>query len=206
VIFLAALGVSAALAMNLMVQFGLGLGILAAGEAGLFNGSPRDQRRACLLGVLIFTLALFFLWFFFSYILAPLGPGFYWYLLLYPLCASLLKGLEALYKKFLPGSKTLGLFFSFPGGYAEFLPLGLLIVLNLSVAPLEALFLSLSLSLGLYLSLEILREIRRRSALEAVPLFLRNTPLSLISLGLLSLIFSSASLMFFNLFRVGRIG
>jgi electron transport complex protein RnfA len=186
--------------MNLLVQFGLGLGILTAGEPVKDSGPFR--LRACLAGVL--TLALFFLWFFFTYILAPLGPGFYWYLLLYPLSASLTKGLEVLSKKFLPLNRAL--IFSFPGGYAEFLPLGLLIILHLSLRPPEALFLSLSFSLGVFLSLEILREVRRRSTLEAVPLFLRDTPLALISLGLLSLIFSSASLMFFNLFRVGRIG
>jgi electron transport complex protein RnfA len=201
-ITLAALGVCASLAMNLLVQFGMGLGILAAEDSGAMDnsGSPQGLMR-----VLILTGSLFFLWMFFTYVLAPLGPGFYWYLLLCPLSVSLFKGLEQLHKRFFPGNKELQRFFHLPSS-GEFLPLGLLIVLHLGIGPLEALLLSLCFSLGGFLSFEVLREIRRRSAMEAAPPFLRSTPLSLISLGLLSLIFTSASLMFFNLFRVGRIG
>jgi electron transport complex protein RnfA len=204
-ILLAALGVCASLAMNLLVQFGLGLGILADRDAGLGPGlSGAFSRKSALMGAALLTIALFFLWIFFTYVLAPLGIGFYWYLLLYPLSVALMKGLEQLYKRFLPGSA--GAFFPLPSGSTEFLPLGRLISLHLALHPHEALVLALCLSLGVYLSLMFLQVIRRRSSLEAVPPFLRHTPLSLLSLGLLSLIFTAASLMFFNLFRIGKIG
>jgi electron transport complex protein RnfA len=207
-IHLAALGVCASLGMNLLVQFGLGLGILAARDAEA--APPESCRRSAAAGALVLCAALFILWIFFTYVLAPLGPGFYWYLLLYPLSFSLMKGLDKLRKKFLPTVRVLEPVFCFPSagssGTAEFLPLGLLIAIHLALRPREALFLSLCFSLGVFFSLEILREIRRRSRLEAVPRFLRGLPLSLISLGLLSIIFSSVSLMLFNLFRLGKVG
>lgn len=193
-ISLAALGICASLAMNLLVQFGLGLGFVA--EDG------RDRSRdSYALPALIFFFSLFFLWLFFTYIVAPLGPGFYWYLLLYPLSAALLRGLEALAARKMPEflSRLGRPFPVLPRCWVEFLVLGLLISLHLALRPLEALVLALSFSLGLGFSLAALREISRRSRFEAVPPFLRGSPLALISLGLLSMIFSFASVMFFNL-------
>jgi Na+-translocating ferredoxin:NAD+ oxidoreductase RnfA subunit len=199
-IHLAALGICASLAMNLLVQFGLGLGI--------FSGEGEDYPPFfCYIWALIFFTGLFSLWFLFTYILAPLGLGFYWYLLLYPLSAALVKGVEILgsreqIARLLPRRyRSRQSPFLRPMGWVEFLSLALLISLHLALNPLEALFLALWFSLGLVFSLVVLREISRRSRFEAVPPFLRGSPLTFISLGLLSLIFSSASIMFFNLFR-----
>jgi electron transport complex protein RnfA len=198
---LAALGICASLGMNLLVQFGLGLGILAD------NGEDHPPGFCCIWG-LIFFIGLFFLWLLFTCIFAPLGLGFYWYLLLYPLSAALMRAFEVLgswegIRKFFPlrpGARQFppSLFLQ-PKGWVEFLVLGLLISLHLALNPLEALFLAFCFSLGLAFSLAVLREIGRRSRFEAVPPFLRGSPLALISLGLLSLIFGSASIMFFNL-------
>jgi electron transport complex protein RnfA len=222
VIRLATLGICASLAMNLVTQFGLGLAILAGGaETGAGardakdgkdsrdgRGAPAEAGLPAFLGL---SASLFLLWAFFTCALGPLSPGLYWYLLLYPLSVVLVKGLGRLFVKtggrgpardrgrFLPGIKSPGSFFSLPPDRAEFLPPGLLVSLHLALGPLEALVLALGFSLGLCLSLGILREIRRRSRFEAVPPLLRGGPLALISLGLLSLIFTSASLMFFNL-------
>jgi electron transport complex protein RnfA len=193
---LAALGICASLAMNLMVQFGLGLGLLAGGGEDR-PPAPRFPWAAA------FFISLFFLWLFFTYALTPLGLGFYWYLLLYPLSAAAVRGFEMLGSwggpKFFPRA-----FRQFPllkpPGWTEFLCLGLLISLHLALSPLEALFLAFCFTLGLLFSLTVLQEILRRSRFEAVPPFLRGSPLALISLGLLSLIFSSVSIVFFNLF------
>jgi electron transport complex protein RnfA len=190
---LAILGICASLAMNLLVQFGQGLGILTRDNGG--EGALRGR-------VLIFFISLFFLWFLFTYVLSPLVLDFYWYLLLYPLSAALLRGLEILgsperIKRFFP-SRPLPSPFPLPPGWVEFLVLGLLISLHLALNPLEALFLAFSFSLGLVFSLAVLREIDRRSRFGAVPPFLRGGPLALISLGLLSLIFSAASVVFFS--------
>jgi electron transport complex protein RnfA len=196
---LAALGICASLAMNLLVQFGMGLGVLAGDGEDYLPGFCRIWGS-------IFFAGLFFLWLLFTYIFAPLGLGFYWYFLLYPSSAALVRGFEIL------GSRERIMKFLFPRrwsrqsppfvrprGWVESLSLGLLISLHLALNPLEALFLAFCFSLGLIFSLAVLREIGRRSRFEAVPPFLRGSPLALISLGLLSLIFSSASIMFFNL-------
>jgi electron transport complex protein RnfA len=216
---LAALGICASLAMNLLVQFGLGLGTLMENRPGDRIGDKTGERTgdrtkdrmeqsrdSYSLQSLFFFISLFFLWLLFSYILSPLGPDFYWYLLIYPLSAALIRGLEALgsrekVKSFF--TRRLGGSFRvlLPRCWTEFLVLGLLISLHLAQGPLEALILALCFSLGLGFSLAVLREISRRSRFEAVPPFLRGSPLALISLGLLSLIFSSASIMFFNLSR-----
>jgi electron transport complex protein RnfA len=196
---LAALGICASLAMNLLVQFGLGLGILT--EERTDGGGDSSGLQS-----LIFFISLFFLWLLFTYILSPLGPDFYWYLLLYPLSAALIRGLEALgswgrVKSLLSRRRGGSSRVLLPRIWVEFLVLGLLVALHLALSPLEALLLALCFSLGLGFSLAVLREISRRSRFEAVPPFLRGSPLALISLGLLSLIFSFASIMFFNLSR-----
>jgi electron transport complex protein RnfA len=214
-IHLAALGICASLAMNLLVQFGLGLGILMEDKTGDRIGDKTEDkakdrleqiRDSYGLQSLLFFISLLFLWLLFTYILSPLGPDFYWYLLIYPLSAALIRGLEALgsgerVKSFF--TRRLGGSFRvlLPRYWTEFLVLGLLISLHLALSPPEALILALCFSLGLGFSLAVLREISRRSRFEAVPPFLRGSPLALISLGLLSLIFSSASIMFFNLSR-----
>jgi len=56
---------------------------------------------------------------------------------------------------------------------------------------------------GIFLVYLIIIEIRRRAALEAVPFFLRGKPLVLIAMGLLSLVFSAASLLFFRMISAG---
>jgi Na+-translocating ferredoxin:NAD+ oxidoreductase RnfA subunit len=197
---LAALGICAALGMNLMVQFGLGLGLLAADDGGMEEGNDtRSLPRAPIL-----CTALFLLWMLFTYVLYPLRTGLYWYLLLYPLSAALMRGLEWVLSRegvtrLFPRLKIPG---SFPAGWTELLLLGLLISLHLALRPLEALLLSLCFSLGSQFSLVVLREIRRRSRFEAIPPFLWGNPLALISLGLLSMICISASIILFNLFNL----
>jgi electron transport complex protein RnfA len=74
----------------------------------------------------------------------------------------------------------------------------LFITLNTASGFIEALVLSFGFVLGVLLAFLILGEIRRRSTMEWVPFFLRGNPLMLISLGLLSMIFSSAALVFFR--------
>ncbi|MDR2376773.1 MAG: hypothetical protein LBD96_10095 [Treponema sp.] len=200
------LGVCASLAMNLLTQFGLGLAILAGGN-GKQGKEPVEKAHLSLPAFLGLSASLFLSWAFFAYVLIPLSPGPYWYLLLYPLSATLIKGLERLCIKvsgpnsFFPRIENPVSFCSFPAAWVEFLPLGILVSLHLALHPLEALVLALGFSLGLCLSLGILREIHHRSRFEAVPPFLRGGPLVLISLGLLSLVFASASIIFFNLSR-----
>jgi electron transport complex protein RnfA len=83
-------------------------------------------------------------------------------------------------------------FFAFTA-YDGLVPVSLLITLALADTFAGAAVLALFFALGNLMAIIILNEIRRRSSLEWVPRFLRGSPLILISMGLLSLIFASAA-------------
>ncbi|GHV92351.1 hypothetical protein AGMMS50268_28540 [Spirochaetia bacterium] len=169
-------------------------------------------------------LSVIFLWLFFTLILAPMKLGFFWYFLLFPLGAPaciaaewlLVRLVRIVTTQVLPKlaksvfsdeekaqdihldvKRSVPLFQGI-SAYDGLVPLALLLTLNLAFTFMEAVILSLGFALGFLFSILILNEIRRRSALEAVPLFLRGLPLTLISMGLLSLIFSSGALIFLN--------
>jgi electron transport complex protein RnfA len=180
---LAALAVFSSLAMNLLLHCGLGMREAAREE---------DKRLAFLQAGLVFV-PVFFLWAVFSYVLFL---GFFAYLLLFPLSALVYAGLErllfqAVLKRDAPGIPAPG----FSGGICA---AALFLTLHLASGIIEALVLSLGFACGVLFSRLILAEVRRRSRLEAVPRFLRGSPLTLIAMGLLSLIFSSAALIFYR--------
>jgi electron transport complex protein RnfA len=187
------------------LQFGLGM-------RGLSAGRRRNHPVPFLEAGVIF-LSVLILWLFFTYILAPLQSGFFWYILLFPLSALACTGMERLLTWFVR-SITAGAEVSLPererrnprlfrgiSAYDGLVPLALLLTVNLGITLVEAVILSMGFALGILLASLILREIRRRSSFEAVPSFLRGDPITLISMGLLSLIFSSAAAMFFNALR-----
>jgi electron transport complex protein RnfA len=179
---LAALAVFSSLAMNLLLQCGL----------GMREAVREDARLAFLQAGLIFVPA-FLLWLFFSYVFFP---GFFTYLLLFPLNALVYAGLERLL--FQAVLKRENREAQAPGFSSGLSAAALFLTLHLASGFAEALVLSLGFALGFLLSRLILAEIRRRSEMEAVPRFLRGSPLMLISMSLLSLIFSSAALIFFR--------
>jgi electron transport complex protein RnfA len=183
---LATLAVFSSLSMNLLLRCGLGMRD-AAGE----EDQPVPFARMGLLAVSVLIL-----WVFFSYIL-PLG--FFAYLLLFPGSALVSAGLEQiLFRLILKRDIAEG---PWSPGCRDGLTAGaLFLTLHLASGFLEAAVLSLGFALGTLLSLLILAEIRRRSRIEAVPPFLRGSPLALISMGLLSLIFSSAAVILYRAF------
>lgn len=166
------LGLFAGLALNALLQFGMGLrALIAVQSSGL--------RAAAVPSLSIFasgTLA----WALFAYLLSPLSLGLLEPLVLYPavvtLCMLLIKGL---------GSEDEGQGFYADAGASL---VAAFLVLRLAVRFLEALFLSAGMAFGFFAALWILTEIRRRSSGESVPRFLKGTPLVLVSAGLLSLI------------------
>ena len=58
--------------------------------------------------------------------------------------------------------------------------------------------LSAGYAAGIALAIKIISEIRLRSEMEAVPKSLQGSPLVLIAMGLLSLVFSAAALMLYQ--------
>jgi electron transport complex protein RnfA len=85
---------------------------------------------------------------------------------------------------------------SFPGGITA---AAVFICLNIANNFAQAVFLSFGFAAGICLVMIITGEIRRRAALEAVPVFLRGKPLVLISMGMLSLVFSTGALLIFRM-------
>jgi electron transport complex protein RnfA len=84
----------------------------------------------------------------------------------------------------------------FPGGITA---AALFICLNVANNFFEVAALSFGFASGILLVFLVLCEIRRRAAFEEVPRFLRGKPLILISMGMLSLVFSTVSLIFFRM-------
>jgi electron transport complex protein RnfA len=64
---------------------------------------------------------------------------------------------------------------------------------------LDALILAAGFFIGYMFSMAIILEIHKRSSIEPVPSALRGAPLLLISMGLLSLVFSAAAAFFLQM-------
>jgi electron transport complex protein RnfA len=184
--------ICSSLSFNLILQFALGI-------RGIAEGEERSAPLPLMQGGILFVSVLI-LWALFSYILSPLAFGFLEYVLAFPLSALVCMGLESLGDRLLPqpGSKP----FASNSAYNGLVLTSLLLTLHIATGFLDALILSLSFSLGSLLVMLLLKEIRKRSALERVPLFLRGRPMMLISMGLLSLIFTSLMAILFNILGV----
>jgi electron transport complex protein RnfA len=185
--------------LNLLLQTGLGIRTIGAHRKRLIRYTFFQY------GILFASVLLF--WLLFSYILTPLGLGYLEYFLLFPLITAAGKGFEALNRRFLPfGTHQTALvstltsevlsgfeFFSPVAAYDGLIITAVILTLRLAGSFAEAAALSLGFSLGSLIAVIILGDIHRRSSLERVPHFLRGMPLLLISMGLMSLIFSSVA-------------
>ncbi|MDR3167533.1 MAG: hypothetical protein LBT93_06280 [Treponema sp.] len=184
------LAVFSSLSFNLIVHLGLGMRSIGINWSGS-KGIPLLQ-----LGVLFLSVPL--LWAVFSYLLNPLLFGSADYFLFFPLSALVCIGLERLLRYLFPAAMAQRALFTPITSYDGLVPAALILTLRLASVFTEALVLSFGFSAGALLSLLILRGIRRRSVLERVPHFLRGVPLTLLSMGLLALIFSSLAFVFFK--------
>ena len=202
-IYLAALAVFSGLSLNLLLLFALG----AAGAAS--DVSSRDRLSLNRLPVSqfgILFLSVLFLWLVFSHVLPPNWKGFSEYFLFFPFSALTCAGFEFLggriYHRATGKPEGIRKVFSAITAYEGLVPVSLFITLSLAVNLAEAATLALFFSLGNMTAMLILNEIRRRAALEKVPRFLRGSPLILLSMGLLSLIFGAAAGICFKILEV----
>ncbi|MDR0624126.1 MAG: hypothetical protein LBG10_06820 [Treponema sp.] len=185
---LAALAVFSSLSLNLILHCGLGM----RGTAAI----RKEDGRVSLPPMGIIFISVLLLWAVFSYILSPLFPVFFEYVLLFPMSGLVYFGLEFLfYRVVLKKEPRQTGIISFCDGLTA---ASLFLTLHLASGFLEAAVLSFGFAFGILLALLILGEIHRRSGMEAVPRFLRGSPLALISMGFLALIFTSAALIFFK--------
>lgn len=182
---LAGLAIFAGLSLNLIFQFALG-----AAPAGKGSVIPLFQIICLFISVLILYIV-------FTYIINFFSWEFMGYFLFFPVCALVCLGLECLERKLFPKKKEVRLF-SGLSAYEGLVPASLILTMYLALNLLDALILSLSFALGCFMAVFIMKEIRRRSSMEGIPKYLRGMPLALISMGLLSMIFSSAAWIFFR--------
>jgi electron transport complex protein RnfA len=185
------LGILPVFSLNLILHLGLGM-------RHIKNEEGENLTHLLYQGAVLF-LSILLLWLFFTYILSPLSLGFFEYFLLFPLSTLVYGGLKKLPRRLFPRLPECQDQFSPAEGYDRFVLAALLLTLRLAASFFEALVLSLGFPLGFLGVFFLLREIRRRGALEKVPRTLRGMPLTFISMGFLSLIFSSVSVILLHL-------
>ena len=179
-----------AFTMNLTLQ--CALGIKGAAESKIYC------KKTILLKLLIVFVSIVILWLFFYKIISSLISGILIYVLLFPVSFLVYTGLELLiFELILKKKSKEECFVNFPEGIVA---AALFICLNIASSFFEAIVLSFGFSAGVLLVYLIIREIRRRAALEEVPVFMRGKPLVLISMGMLSLVFSAGSLLLLRIF------
>jgi electron transport complex protein RnfA len=184
----ALLAVFSGLSMNLILQCGLGMRGIALVKPG--------RERLPPIPFLVFFITVLLLWIIFSFVLSTVSLGFFEYILVFPAASLVFFGIEFLLRRFVIKKKNDDEdAVQFCDGLAG---AALFITLYIAGKFIEALALVLGFTLGMLLSFSIIGEIRRRSAMEAVFRPLRGSPLALISMGLLSLVFGSAAFMFFR--------
>ena len=176
-----------AFTMNLVLQCALGI-----------NADAKNPgRKITLVKLGIIFAAVITLWGIFSGIISSIVSGVSIYVILFPISFMVYEGLEfLLFKYILKQDPKKECSLNFPGGITA---AALFICINIANNFITAAALAFGFTLGIMLVLLILGEIRRRAALESVPLFLRGKPLVLISMGLLSLVFSTASILLFGM-------
>ena len=174
------LAIFAGLSVNLILQFALG-----AGQAGKGKVLPIFQ-------IICLFVSVLFLWTIYTYVLHFISWEYMGFMLFFPLSALVCMSLENLEKRLFPKRERVRLFSALTA-YEGLVPASLFLAISAALTFVDALILSLFFALGCFLAIFIVRGIYRRSTLEDIPYSLRGIPLALISMGLLSMIFSSAA-------------
>ena len=213
------LAVFSGLSMNLILRFGIGLQRIAFDEGAPLSDSEKNGKQVFFIRPGLLFVSCLILWLFFSGLQSVLFLGFLEYILIFPVCSLFFVAIEHLARRlvfktnrkgeiisrnlfisaylFIDGSETdadqssLNSMFSGMAGAALFN------ILGLAGGFARAAMLSFGFAAGAALAVMIVGEIRRRSAMEAVPDCLRGGPLVLAAMGLLSLVFISAATVFY---------
>jgi len=174
-----------AFTVNLTLQCALGL----KGAAVPDNGS----KTTSLIKLLIIFTSIVILWFLFLKILGSFLSGMLIFILMFPVSYMVYSGLEYLVFNYLLKKNIEDEnFISFPEGITA---VAAFICIIIADGFLEVMVLSFGFTAGIFLVIIIIREIKKRAELEAVPRFMRGTPLVLVTMGMLSLIFTAVSLL-----------
>jgi len=177
--------------INLLLQCALGI----QGAAG---SQGRIKTTELIKTALIFLTGML-LWIF-SNVVMGFMANIVMYILIFPLSSIFYDAFEYLVFKFIIKKEIdNNSFISFPGGITAVI---VFICVNIAGSFLEAAVLMIGFSSGILLVNFIIREVRRRAALEAVPASLRGKPIVLVTMGLLSLVFTTVSLLLFRMIGV----
>ncbi|MDR0599209.1 MAG: hypothetical protein LBG84_03890 [Treponema sp.] len=180
-----------ALSLNLFVNFGLGIREILARER-------TPAWNLCYPWIILFIVTALF-WPAFALLLHLLG-GVFNSILLFPLVILGSMGLEELLFYAFPSLGDNPRVFKAGSAYNGLSAASLALTLHFAFNFGEALLFSLAFSGGGLFTFLVIKEIQKRAILETVPRRLRGTPLVLLSMGLLSLIFSAVSALFLRIF------
>jgi len=198
------LAVFSGLSLNLLLHFALGtVGVIRDAD----NVTEETSGEIPLIQLGILFLSVIFLWVFFRLVLPDFVRGVSEVFLYFPLSALVCAGAELIFDKLFPrffplsfdkfvGKKKV---FSSVTGYEGLVPASLMITSLIAGSFLDTLVMALFFTLGNLMAMLIINEIRRRAALEWIPRYLRGSPLILVTMGLLSLIFAAAAGICFNI-------
>jgi len=178
--------------LNLVLQCALGI------KGAVESTNPFKVSTFIKSGIIFVSCIL--LWLFFSGIFSVFNIGILIYIILFPVSFLVYEGLEFLIFRYVIKEDTGGgCFVNFPGGITA---VSVFLCMAMANNILEVIILSFGFVFGIFIVNLIICEIRRRAALEAVPHFLRGKPLVLITMGMLSLIFTTASLLLFRMIEL----
>jgi electron transport complex protein RnfA len=177
------LAVFSMFSFNLILKFGLGITEIFESRG---EGAASDLPQW-----LIMFVTVFLSWLVFTFILSPLGLGLFEYFLLFPLTVFLTLGLESLLSAVTSGGFAKNRVFSAYSSYSGIILTAMILTLRLADTVTDALILSFCFPIGVFFTKILLRMIRFRGINENVPAFFKGQPLLLVSMALLSLVFSS---------------
>lgn len=179
-----------AFSMNLMLQCGLGI------NAGINAESKTPGMKLTFAKLGLIFISTIVLWVVFSGFISRVSPGIHVYILLFPVSFLVYEGLEFLTLHYFLKTEKEKQSIGFPGGITA---VSLFVCMIISNNLTETIILSFGFAAGVFLVFLVLSEIQKRAALEAVPRFIQGKPLVLISMGLLSLVFTSVSMLIFRM-------
>jgi len=188
------LAVFAGLSLNLVMQFALGVQTVGSNtpQSAKENYLPVFQIINLFISVLI-------LWIIYSYILNFIPSEFFMFVLFFPLSALVCLGFEKIEDRLFATRKKIRLF-SCMTAYDGLVPASLLLTANIARNFSDAFILSFFFAVGSLAAIIIINEIKRRSALEEIPVNFRGMPLVLISVGLLSMVTGAVAWICFKVF------
>jgi Na+-translocating ferredoxin:NAD+ oxidoreductase RnfA subunit len=167
--------------LNLVLKFGLG--------AKEISENHRPAPAEMLFQWAVMFITVFVSWLIFTSILSPLSLGFFEYFMLFPITVFVTFCFEKLLSLLLPAITDRNGMFQPYTAYSGLVLTALMLTLRAADTARDALVLSCCFSSGAFFAIMLLGAVRLRGKNEKV--LLSEKPLLLLSIALLSLVFSS---------------